>query len=76
MTGSMTEIKRRLQLKNAVCTYGFAFKEGHSVNVVFYMFSELFFDGSPGVAHTVHLLRTQQLHRGVTLPKQKTQEVK
>lgn len=76
MIGSTTEIKCRLQLKHAVCTYGFAFKEGHSLNVVFYMFSELFFDGSPCVAHIVHLLSTQQLHRGVTLTKQKAQEVK
>ena len=44
----------------------FAFKEGHSVNVVFKVLAQLFLDGSPCVTQIMHLLRTHQLHGGVT----------
>lgn len=61
--------KHYLIYAQAVCTYGFAFEEGHSVNDVFYLFSKLFFDGSPGITHIMHLLGAHQLHRSVTLRK-------
>lgn len=51
-------------------TYRSAFKEGHSLDVVFYVFSKLLFEGSPGITHIMHLLRTHHLHGGVTLRKQ------
>lgn len=51
-------------------TYRFAFKEGHSVDVVFYVFSKLLFEGSPGITQIMHLLRAHHLHGGVTLRKQ------
>lgn len=37
------------------------------MNVVFYLFSKLFFDGSPGVTQIIQLLRTHQLHGGAAL---------
>lgn len=54
-----------------VFQYHFAFKEGHSVNVVLKLLSKLFFDGSPDVTQIVTLLGTYQLHSCVTLQKQK-----
>lgn len=54
-----------------VFPYHFAFKEGHSVNMVLKLLSKLFFDGSPDVTQIVTLLGTYQLHSCVTLQKQK-----
>lgn len=59
-----------LRMHVCMCTYCSAFKEGHSVNVALDLISKLFFDGSPGVTQIMHLLRTHQLHSGVTLQKQ------
>lgn len=59
--------QQHVKSKFLLCTYCFAFDEGHSLNLVLHLFSELFFDSSPGITQGVHLLGTHQLHGGVTL---------
>ena len=50
-----------------VVTHLFAFEEAQSVDVILYVFPQLFLDGFPCVAEIVHFLGTLKLHGGTSL---------